>query len=298
MAVDLNRMQIFKQVVALGSFSKAATVLHQPKSRISRNISSLERELGVQLIYRTTRQFRLTEAGKDLYNRSVSPLNELAFALENINRFSDQLSGKLHVTAPEDLGVELMAGVCRDFMRLHPQVHVDLHLTSQMLDLVKDGIDVAVRIGQLKDSSLRQAKIGVVKMGIFLNPTLRAGLRQLEDLQKLPFLAFSHLDFGKSKFSNGRVDKILNFKSVFASNNLLVLRGLAAQGVGFAQLPEFLLATELKNGTLIQVFSEWKLPVAPIQLLTPQQKEPLPRCAQLCRIHHAAVGPPFLGDSN
>ena len=288
-SVDLNRMQIFKQVVALGSFSKAALVLHQPKSRISRNIASLERELGVQLIYRTTRQFRLTEAGRDLYARALTPLNELAHLLENINRFSAELSGNLHVTAPEDVGLALLSEVCRGFMELHPRVHVVLHLTSDVMDVVKNGIDVAIRIGHLKDSSLRLVKIGTVQMGLYLSPALRAAhgeLRELGDLHRLPFLAFTH------------VENPLSFKSVFASNNLLVLKAMAVRGMGFALLPQFLVREERRQGTLTQVFPEWTIGAAPIQIVMPQQKELLPRVRRFVEFTAAQLAPHFAHGGN
>lgn len=280
--VDLNRMQIFKQVVATGSFSKAATLLHQPKSRISRNIAALERELGVQLIYRTTRQFRLTEAGKDLYTRALTPLNELSQLLENISSVSDELSGNIRVTAPEDLGVALLTDACRAFSEIHPKVHIDLHLTTEVLDLVRNSIDVAVRIGKLKDSSLLQKKFGKVRAGIFMSPTLRqqsGAIAKIEDLEKVPFLAFSHVQMGRPRMRliHGKMQKTLSTQTVFTSNNHLVLRAMATQGMGMALLPYFLVQEDLRQGTLVNVFSDWSSEEVPIQVVIPQQKEPLPR---------------------
>jgi LysR family transcriptional regulator for bpeEF and oprC len=297
-SVDLNRMQIFRQVVSVGSFSKAAAILHQPKSRISRNISALERELGVQLIYRTTRQFRLTEAGKSLYSRALSPLNELSHLLENISSTSDELSGTLRVTAPEDVGVVLMGDVCRAFVEIYPRVHIDLQLTTQLLDLVRDSIDVAIRIGKLKDSSLMQKKFGKVRMGIFLSPNLRAQsgvLKAVEDLTRLPYLAFTHGPSGRAKvkLTDGKAHKSLRMTAVFSANNLLVLRAMAVQGLGVAILPEFLVGEELRRGHLIPLFPEWSTEEVPIQAVIPQQKEPLPRVKRFVEFTTTQLSPFF-----
>jgi LysR family transcriptional regulator for bpeEF and oprC len=294
--VDLNRMQIFRQVVAAGSFSKAAALLHQPKSRISRNISALERELGVQLIYRTTRQFRLTDAGKDLYSRALAPLNELSRVLDNVSSFSDEISGRLRVTAPEDVGVVLIGDVCRAFVEVHPKVHIDLHLTTQILDLVKDSIDVAIRIGKLKDSSLLQKKIGKVRLRIFMSPALRdqsGALNKVEDLEKIPFLSFSHSSRGKMRITNGKSQKSLSLKSVFSANNHLVLRSMALQGMGAAMLPLFLIKEDLRQGTLVQAFPDWGSEEIPIQVVIPQQKEPSPSVKRFVEFTTTQLAPYF-----
>ncbi len=297
--IDLNRMQIFKQVVAAGSFSKAAALLHQPKSRVSRNISALERELGVQLIYRTTRQFRLTDAGRELYNRSLAPLNELSLILENVSSVPDELAGLMRLTAPEDLGVTLLADVCRAFTEIHPRVHVDLHLTGEVLDLVKESIDVAIRIGRLKDSSLLQKKIGKVRTALFMSPALRqrsGTMTRIEDLETVPFLAFINSQRGRLKIelSNGKSRRSLKVNTVFTTNNHLVLRAMAVQGVGMAMLPLFLAQEELRQGALVQVFNDWSSEEVPIQAVIPQQKEISPRVKRFMEFAAAQLAPYFV----
>jgi DNA-binding transcriptional LysR family regulator len=296
--VDLNRMRIFKQVVTSGSFSKAALQLGQPKSRISRNISALEGELGLQLIYRTTRHFRLTEAGQELFNRSMTPLNELSQVLENLTASGDEVSGHLRVTAPEDLAVTLIADVCRAFIEVHPKVHIDLQCTTHMLDFVKDSIDVAIRIGKLKDSSHMRKKIGRVKIGFFISPAALTQFGrpdQIEDLESLPFLSFSHLHVQNTRLrvSNGRAQRTLKLNSVFASNNMLVLRALATQGVGVASLPAVVVQEDLRKGDLVQIFEEWGGDEIPIQVVTPHQKEPLPRVKRFTEFVTKQLSPMF-----
>lgn len=296
--IDLNRMQIFKQVVAAGSFSKAATILRQPKSRVSRNIAALERELGVQLIYRTTRQFRLTDAGRELYDKSIAPLEALSEILESVSSVSDVLSGTLRVTAPEDIGVTLLADVCRAFVEIHPKVHIDLQLTADVLNLVKDSIDIAIRIGRLKDSSLIQKKIGHARMALFISPTLRKKrgvMTRIEDVERLPFLAFSNIQQGRTKIelNNGKSRRTLHTNNIFTSNNFLVLRSLATHAMGLARLPVYLVQDELRRGTLVQVFSDWSSDDVPIQVIIPQQREPSARVRRFMDFVATQMAPYF-----
>ena len=274
---DLNKLEIFKEVVIAGSFTKAAKTLKQPKSRISRQIASLERDLGVQLIYRTTRQFQLTQTGQELYERIFPILTELNNTLDNLNSEAQEVSGVIKLTVADDIGSELMGKICREFMDLYPKVQIGLHTGNQVVDLVKDSIDVAIRISKTKDSTMSQKKLGSVEMVFVLSPALykKYDLRKLEDLEKIPFMAFESLTLRPQvlKVSNTKETRTLKFKPIFGSNNFLVLRSMALQDAGLVQIPSFLAQNYIQRGELIQVFKEWKTEGTPIQILYPQQKE-------------------------
>lgn len=275
--IDLNKLFIFREVVLAGSFSKAANNLKQPKSRISRVISSLEAELGVQLIYRTTRQFQLTQAGSELFDR-ISPLMlELKNSIELVTSDKDELSGLIKVTVPEDLGIEHFSKLCHDFLQLYPRVQIGLHASNNIVDLVKESIDVSIRIGRSKDSSMIQKKIGQVEMIFVMTPELfrKYQPRKLDDLEKVPFLTFEALNLSsqKLKITNGKEIKNLKLTPIFGSNNYFVLRSMILQGTGFCLLPVFLAKPYLANGELVQVCKDWKAEGHPIQILIPQQKE-------------------------
>ncbi len=276
--LDLNRLQIFKEVVLAGSFSKAAERLSQPKSRISRNISALERELGVQLIYRTTRQFQLTQAGTELYRRALPHLNELNEVVGQVSQSSDEIAGPLKVTVPEDIGVELMGKICRDFLLLNPKVRIDLVVANQVMDLVKESVDVAVRIAALKDSSMIQRKVGNLAISFVMSPAFanrHGNLRKLEDLASLPFLAFAALSSPKKplRLSNGKDTRTLRLEPVFNCNNFFVLKEMAIQGSGFTLMPHFLVRDAISQGQLIPVFKDWSIEGSPVRILIPQQRE-------------------------
>jgi LysR family transcriptional regulator for bpeEF and oprC len=275
---DLNKLQVFREVVLAGSFSKAALQLKQPKSRVSRNIALLEKELGVQLIYRTTRQFQLTQAGKELFQKAAPLLNELNNTLEQMSTEGDEISGSLRVTVSEDIGVELIGKLCHEFMTLFPKVHIGVLASNQYVDLVKESVDVAVRIGKAKDSTMIQKKVGTVDLIFVMSPDLlnrRGNLNKLEELEALPFLAFTPGDLKRYsvKVSNGKETRNLKLSTCFASNNFFALRQMAVLGSGLTLLPAFLARDLISDGSLVQVFKEWAIEGSPVQILMPHQKE-------------------------
>lgn len=274
---NLNKLVVFKEVVQAGSFTKAALNLKQPKSRISRIVSSLEKELGMQLIYRTTRQFQLSDAGEELFNRIAPLLNEIKNSLEFVTSESEDMAGTIRVTSPEDVGSELMAKLCQEFMELYPKIQISLHASTQLLDLVKESIDVSIRVSKSKDSTLIQKKIGQVQMIFIMSPNLfqKYKPRKLEDLEKIPFLVFDakNLKSTPVKVTNSRETKTIKPRPSFGSNNFGVLRAMALNNSGFALVPAFLVQDYLNRGELIHVCKEWRSEGTPIQILIPHQKE-------------------------
>lgn len=277
-SLDLNRVQLFREVVVAGSFSKAAARLRMPKSRVSRQIAALEHDLGVQLIYRTTRQFRLTQTGNDLFQKTAPLLEDLRSSLEQVSSLSEEVAGLIKVTVPEDVGAELMAGICHDFMTLYPKVEIGLHAANQVVDLVKEGIDVAVRIGPSRDSSLVGRRIGNVGLILVASPDFVARngpISRLEDLERVPHLAFSQPGVRRHtlRVTNGKEIRSLKLEAAFSCNNFFTLRGMALEGMGFARVPAFIAKEAIERGELTHLFREWTVEKNPVMLLYPQQKE-------------------------
>ena len=278
MEVDLNRLEIFREVVLAGSFSKAALRLHQPKSRISRNIAALEREMGVSLIYRTTRQFQLTQAGSELFRGTSPLLHEVKEIVARMTEGSDELTGSLKVTVPEDIGVELMGALCQEFRRLHPKVHIELHVTNRVVDLVRDSVDIAIRVGPSSDSSMIQKRIGAAKLILVMGPGFRerhGGVVRLDDLESLPYLAFTPLNVRgpNLKLFSGRESRTFKLKPSFSSNNFFVLKSMAMQNAGFTVMPGFLAQEPIREGRLVHLLKDWSPEVVDVKALMPQQKE-------------------------
>jgi DNA-binding transcriptional LysR family regulator len=280
--VDLNLLKTFQQVVNLGSFSKAAARLRQPKSRVSRHISALERELGIQLIYRTTRQFRLTPAGENLAQRALPLLDDLSNTLEAITSESDEIAGPLRISVPDDIGVELMGKICHGFLALYPKVRIELNVSNLTVDLVKDSIDMALRIGELTESTLIQKKIGNVALALVCSPELLKRCptpTELEDLAKVPYLAFSTRSGSRITIrgTRGKESRSLTLEPSFICNNFFVLRSMALEGQGVALVPKFLVQEAIRDQSLIPLLHDWSIEGSPVRLVMPHQKAVPPR---------------------
>ncbi len=276
--IDLNRLRIFKEVVQAGSFSKAALNLRQPKSRISRHISALEKDLGIQLIYRTTRQFQLTASGNELFLQASPLLNQLRNTLDQVRSSSEELSGSIRLSVPDDIGLSLMGQVSKEFLRMNPKIRIDLHVGNTIVDLIRDSFDLVVRIGKVRDSTMLQRKLGSVGLSFVASPGLLQkypNIKEFQNLRELPFLAFSSLNTRSLVLKirkEGRTQS-LPLSPIFSSNNFFVLRELALSDVGFTALPPYIAKDFLKAGSLIRLLPEWQTEGGPIQILMPQQKE-------------------------
>ncbi len=168
--MDLNKISVFSKVVEAGSFTAAAQHLGLPKSSVSRAVKQLEEELGVRLLHRTTRQLRLTDAGRLYHDRASRAIAGLEDARAAVSASEREPHGTVRLTAPADLAARLLAPIVTRFVREHPAIHVDLVLTNRYVDLVQEGIDLALRAGRLQDSSLIVRPLGLASGGLFASP--------------------------------------------------------------------------------------------------------------------------------
>ena len=278
--IDLNRLNVFKVVVLTGSFSKAALQLKIPKSRVSRQISALEAELKVPLIYRTTRSFQLTDAGRELYQNALPHLNELQDALSFLGDNRSELQGPVRMTVPEDIGVELLGQICAEFTQLYPRIKLDVIVDNRYVDLVKEGVDIALRIGRTKDSTLTAKRIGTTRLGLYAAASLVQKfpkLRDPQDLQALPFLSFFGASTQTLKLKGPKGAVAVKLEPTFASNNFFTLKRMALMGQGFTLLPGYLAKRELSEGVLVNLLRDFRADESPIQLVFPSQRNMPPR---------------------
>ena len=153
--MDLELCRIFVKVVQYNSFSKAAEVLKMPKSTVSRSITRLERETGTKLLVRSTRSLTVTQAGQEFYEASLGPIHQLEDAQKALVGKDSLLTGTVRMTAPEDLGTFVIAPAIAKLSSQYPSLRFELKYTDTIVDLVKEGFDLAVRIGRVKNSGLR-----------------------------------------------------------------------------------------------------------------------------------------------
>lgn len=281
MSVDLNAAVVFVRVVEHGGFTAAAAALGVPKSTVSRSVKRLEEELGARLLQRTSRAVRLTEAGRGYFetaSRALAGLEEAAAAVHD-----EQASprGVVRVTAAPDVGAALLAPIVARFVRAHPGVRVELLLTSRMVDLVQEGVDLAVRMGKLRDSSLVVRPLGTIGGGLFASKAYlaRAGApARLSDLAGHACLLFRGQD--RWTLAGPRGAESVEVSGPVSADDMAVLREAAAHGAGIALLP--FVAAPGAGARLVRVLPAYEQRGAPAQLVYPSARF-VPRRVQLLR---------------
>lgn len=281
--MDLNQLAVLVRVIDAGSFTKAARFLKQPKSRVSRRIAMLEKELGVSLLYRTTRQFRPTEAGLALYNECREHVYALEGATSSAKDHSKEVAGVLTVSAAEDMGVALFGPLIDELLEKHPALSIDARYSNQFVDLVREGVDLALRIGDLKDTTLKARQIGVASSILVASPNyLRSAPRieALADLERHATLDFAFDEVEENVWqlrAAGKRPERVRIKPRCRASNPATLFELACTGKGVALLPEYLCAERLKSGALKRVLPSYSSIDGPVSFVWPAQKELSPK---------------------
>jgi DNA-binding transcriptional LysR family regulator len=247
-----------------------------PKSTVSRKLAQLERRLGVALLKRTTRSLKLSELGSQYYEQCASLVVALEEAERGLSEQKAEARGLLRITAAVEFGMHPLRGWIEEYLKLYPEVSVELLLTERLVDLVSEGFDLGVRVGVLKDSSFRARRIGTADVQLFASPEYlkrRGSPAEPEELKNhdcLLFTAASGAKLWLLRGPRGRTYKHLARGRILA-NNMSLLKDLAVSGQGIALLHPFLCGEELKKGTLRHVLKAWKGGGAPIHLIYPEQ---------------------------
>lgn len=250
---------LFVQVVEEGSFSAAARVLGVAPSSVARQIKQLEDGLGTRLFQRTTRKQSLSEAGELYYRHAKRAVEELETARAAISRLSGAPSGVLTVTAEPDLATALIAPLMPGFLATHPDIQVKLQFSSALEDLVEGRIDVAVRMGQLKDSSLIARKIFDSRSQLYASPGYLEAFGtpdHPEELAGHQCLSFrSEAQKVVWRFQTLQGECAVPVAGRVQANGLAFLKSLAVSSCGIVMIPEWAAARELESGTLVPVLA-------------------------------------------
>lgn len=274
--LNLNRIYLFIKIIEAGNISRAALILNEPKAKLSRNLALLEDEVGTQLVYRTTRQFKLTESGMIFYQSSREHIMALMEATQNTQKNMEKVAGTLKITAPDDIGSHIVARLVSEFATLYPQVHFELHYTNEVVDLTKYGIDLAFRVGKLRDSTFLQKKITTVELFLGASPKYLNKFghpESLDDLQKHQTIGFSKATKGNWNFTHKSYKRSLKINHKIVVNNYLSVRDFVKEGLGIGFLPKFLCQKEIISGEIIHLLKPWSDEGAPLQVILPQQKK-------------------------
>ncbi|MCV6546674.1 MAG: LysR family transcriptional regulator [Cohaesibacter sp.] len=267
MAGQMERMQVFVAVAQRQSFASAARDLQLSRSIVTRYVSELEAELGVQLLIRTTRKVSLSTAGR-LYLTRIAPLlEELGRARDLVFGQQEGLSGDLRISVPVSFGQRFLPDILYPFYQAHPDVSLKVDMTDRFVDLMEEGYDMALRISGPPDGvSHIWRKIAKVPRLLFAAPSYleRAGpIVEPKDLQQHDFLGYSHFASGRSlqlqhQQSGQQVSVHMDYALECNSGEVLV--ALACKGCGIALTPLFMASDALKKGQLVPLLKDWVAP--------------------------------------
>ncbi|MEK7355953.1 MAG: LysR family transcriptional regulator [Bdellovibrionota bacterium] len=280
--MDLNEVSVFIQVVQSGSFTQAARQLQMPNSTVSAKVSSLEKRLGLTLIQRTTRKLHVTPAGEAYFRKCLEGLERIRAAESEVVAAQGEPQGLLRITAPIELGTSVIPLVLSNFVAKYPKVNVEVLLTDRRIDLLADGVDLAIRAGELKDSSLISKKLGSATFSLFASPKYLKGRsipKQPRDLADHQCLPFTPLGTDAWKLTNGRSTVTAPLRSRVILNDLNLGKNLAVAGNGIALIPTFFCRQELKDGKLVRVLPEWRTGTSPVHFVYPAQRFVTPKLA-------------------
>lgn len=280
----LQAMQTFVRVVESGSFSAVARELGSTQSAVSKQVAALERTLGARLLSRTTRSLALTEEGQRYFEQAQRIVAEVLEAESGVRSASRQLSGWLRVAAAVGFGRLVLLPIVQRFLAEHPCVRVDLRLNDGFVDLVEEGIDVAVRVGELADSGLLARRIAstrrlvVASRGYVRRHARGAALpRHPEDLVRHNCIVYTELATRNEwRFTAGPgarlaigTQQTVRVAGNLQSNSSEVIRAAVLGGHGIGYSPVWLFADELASGEVVQLMPDWLAPELPMHLVSP-----------------------------
>jgi len=262
----------FVAVVETQSFTKAAEHLNTSVAQISRKVASLEKRLSSKLLLRTTRKITVTEAGAHYFQHCQSLVEGLKQAEVALSNLSDLPQGLLKITAPITYGEQIIAPLLNEFMSQYPALKLQLILSNQTLDLVTENIDLAIRIGQLEDSTMMAKKLSQRQLHVCASPTYIAHYGMPFSLSELsnhnclvgssPLWAFSEQGTERNLRINGNIQ----------CNSGFALLDAAMRGIGLVQLPDHYVQEALKKGQLIECLSNYRSPLQAISAVYPNNR--------------------------
>ncbi|MEM9101360.1 MAG: LysR family transcriptional regulator [Pseudomonadota bacterium] len=260
---ELEEMRVFVSLVEAGSATKAAERMGLAVSAISRRMKELESRLGVSLIQRTTRTMNISEDGKWFYERCIRILQDIEEAQIQVSQTAKELSGNIRISTPLSFGIIHLSPLITSFMQMHPKITIDVHMSDQRVNLVEEGFDLALRVGQLKDSTLIARKISGLNHKVCCSPNFlkqHGPFQNPAALENMPGLCYSNLKTPERwiYFDNEGRKRSVKVCPKILSTNGDVLREAAEGGLGILCEPAFIVQAALHKGTLVNLLSDYQ----------------------------------------
>ena len=283
MTHDFNDTLMFVKVVEKGSFTAAAQALGVPKATLSRKVTELEQRLGTRLLKRTTRKLGLTEAGTLYYERSARIVLDLTEAESAVSQLNSAPRGWLRFTAPYSLGTDAITPLLPEFMARYPDVRLEMFLSNEKVDLVASEMDLALRVGNLPDSSLSARKLATLQMHVYASPDYLA--RHGEPLQPADLEHHRALAFRQQRHNgrylwelqDGQRTIEVPVAPVLVANDPPSLFNSVVSGVGLALLPDSFGKIAVQQGRLRRLLHPWAGPTMDLNAVFPPGRMHAPK---------------------
>lgn len=296
----VESLQIFRRVAELASFTQAAERLGLPKASVSSAVQQLENRLGTRLLHRTTRRVQLTQDGEVFYERCQDVLADLEEMQAMFQLGDAAYTGRLRVDMPVGVARHLVVPQLPYFLAGHPGIQLELGSTDRRVDLVREGFDCVVRVGQLADSSLVARPLGHFRTVSVASPAYlqRYGQpRSLEDLQQHRLIGYAPLLGSKPEgfeYVNGAGQaQLIDMPLSLVVNNSEAYRSACLAGLGLIQVPDVGLREDLARGSLVEVLPQWRPEPMPVSILYANRRH-LPKRVQVFMQWLADVLRPYL----
>jgi DNA-binding transcriptional LysR family regulator len=268
----LRDMALFVEVAKTKSFSKAAAVLGIPNSSLSRRITELEKTVGLRLFNRTTRRTELTDAGQIYYERCKIIVEEAQIAHEQLQDIAQLPTGNLRVSLSVDFGLFYLAPLLAEFTERYPNIYLDLDLSPKRADLLSEPLDLAIRMGELPDSTLYARRIGLKQLHLYAAPQYLAntgGITHPDDLQQHACISFrTTASEPVWTLNHGEETVTVKLNARLTMNNMGMVQRVAVLGLGIAMISDDMACSEVQSGRLLPILPEWSLPAVPIYAVT------------------------------
>lgn len=269
---DLEAWAIFAAVVEHRSFSGAADAIGLSKATVSKAITRLEAHIGQSLFHRTSRRLALTEAGRPLADHATRILGEARAAEEAARDAASVPTGRVRLAAPMSFGISNVAPLLARFLAEHPGVEIDLHCSDARVDIIAEGFDVALRIGDLPDSSLRARRLGDIMTHVVAAPAYLVAHgtpTHASELSHHRFLGYSNV-LGPWRFQHrDGGDVSIRPQGPLSANSGEALLPALLAGLGIARLPGFIIGPHLASGAVVAILPDWAAPPVGLHILTP-----------------------------
>ena len=272
----LTLMSSFAAVVEQGSYTKAAASLGKTKAIVSKQVSQLEALLQAKLINRTTRSIAITDTGRSIYDCARQILDDVGALQLTAQGQKETISGRLRISAPQSYAEIKFTPLLANFMLTYPNIQVQMQLNDRFVDIVDEGFDLAIRIGEMQDSNLIARKIGEIESVLVASPALLEKLQPIQtpdDIKHLPAIHDSNRRSGlKWQFTYQGQHHSVKPDTCLTVNSAVAAKIAAVAGIGISLLPDFSVEQELRQGSLVRLLGKYSAQKTGIYILYPHRQ--------------------------